>query len=51
MRDQLSIKITLDRKDKERILKAYSAEGYKITARVLKLILADVERLESHGNN
>ena len=47
MRDQLSIKMTLDKKVKERILRVYKAEGFKITARVLKLILEDVDKVEA----
>ena len=47
MNVQLSIKITLDLAERERILETYRAEGYKITARVLKLILEDVEAIRA----
>ena len=43
MKVQLSIKITLDLDERERILETYRAEGYKVSARVLKLIREDVE--------
>jgi len=46
MKDQLSIKITLDTDVKERIRKVYKAHQVVITARVLALMIADVEKME-----
>lgn len=47
MKVQLSIKITLDLDERERILETYRAEGFKISARVLKLLREDVEAIRA----
>ena len=47
MKVQLSIKITLDLAERERILETYRAEGFKIATRVLKLVREDVEGIRA----